>query len=107
MPLVALAGAALLATTTYGQVSWAQSYGARSFDANGAPINSGSQGSGSDTATGIARMPDGGFVVAGQLELPEVYRNVFNAAAGLHRNGGAGSLRRRWDHSVAADAPTG
>ncbi len=83
----ALAGVSMLATTASGQVRWAQSYGARSFGANGAPIDSGSQGSGSDTATGIARMPDGGFVVAGQVELPEVYLNVFNAAAGLHRNG--------------------
>ena len=76
----------LVATTSHAQQSWAQSYGMRSYDRDGAPTTSASQGSGYDVARGIARMPDGGLVVAGQLETPEVYRNVFNPASGGHTN---------------------
>jgi hypothetical protein len=65
--------AAVSATTGQAQQSWAQSYGVRSYDENGAATTSASYGSGYDVAKGIARMPDGGFVVAGQLDLPEFY----------------------------------
>src|SRR4028118_908670 len=95
---VATAGAAMLASTGHAQKSWAQSDGVRSYDANGAPTSSASQGSGYDVARGIARMPDGGFVVAGQLELPQAYQNVFNAASGSHKN--AALVRYAADGSV-------
>jgi hypothetical protein len=78
--------AAMFARTGQAE-SWAQSYGARSYDQNGAPIASANVGSGYDVTRGIARMPDGGFVVSGQLELPQVYRNVENAGSGNWKNG--------------------
>jgi hypothetical protein len=95
---VAIAGGGMLASTSHAQKSWAQSYGARSYDANGAPTNSATQGSGYDVAKGIARMPDGGFVVAGHLELPQAYSKVFNAASGSHKN--AALVRYAADGSI-------
>ena len=80
---VAIAGTGMLATTSHAQKSWAQSYGSRSYDMNGAPTTSATTGSGSDFTTGIARMPDGGFIVAGQIDLPELYLNSYTDHTGL------------------------
>ncbi len=53
--------------------SWAQSYGAESRNSDGSPAtDNGLYGSGHDVPTGISKMPDGGFVVAGQIDLPEL-----------------------------------
>ena len=54
-------------------LSWAQSYGLGSYDINGAPGTDPFYSSGYDTPLAIAKMPDGGFVVAGYLAMPKVW----------------------------------
>ncbi len=51
-------------------LSWAENYGVGSYDINGKPNSDPFYGSGFDFPRGIAPMPDGGFVVAGQIEFP-------------------------------------
>jgi hypothetical protein len=55
-------------------LSWAQSYGLGSYDTNGAPATDPFYCSGSDAPLAVAKMPDGGFVVAGYLAMPGVWR---------------------------------
>ena len=75
--LLALLSLLLLGTAIHlqgqQQYTWAQSFGATSYGGDGKPIDDPFYGSGYDTAVGIAQMPDGGCVVAGQLDLPELY----------------------------------
>ena len=54
-------------------LSWAQSYGVGSYDTNGAPATDPFYCSGIDAPLAIAKMPDGGFVVAGYLAMPNVW----------------------------------
>ena len=54
-------------------LSWAQSYGLGSYDINGALGSDPFYSSGYDTPLAIAKMPDGGFVVAGYLAMPKVW----------------------------------
>ncbi len=53
--------------------TWAQSYGVGSYDGNGQPLTADNYGSGNDRAIDIVAMPDGGMVVAGYIDLPELY----------------------------------
>ena len=55
-----------------GITTWAQSYGVGSYDRTGT-ADPNQFTSGTDTPTGVAAMPDGGFVVAGDLALPELW----------------------------------
>ena len=75
--LLPLAGAALLAPSSVRAqtpyTTWAQSYGVGSYDGQGNPVTGDTYGSGNDTPSAVAAMPDGGFVVAGALDLPELY----------------------------------
>src|SRR3954447_11680015 len=50
--------------------SWAESYGVGSYDSTGKPTEDPHIGSGNDVPRAIAPMPDGGFVVAGQIAFP-------------------------------------
>src|SRR5437867_8889416 len=52
--------------------TWAQSFGATSQYNDGTVEDVYAYGPGSDKVSGIAKMPDGGVVVAGQLDLPEL-----------------------------------
>lgn len=71
--VTALAGLAcfLLSAPSALSLTWAQSYGATSTNPGDY-----STGSGYDYPVGIARMPDGGVVVAGQLDLPKFESNT-------------------------------
>jgi hypothetical protein len=60
---LAIVLAGIFARTVQAQQSWAQSFGARSYDENGAPTTSASYGSGYDVAKGIARMPDSAVAI--------------------------------------------
>src|SRR6266542_4245786 len=66
--------------------TWAQSFGATSQYNDGTVEPSIFYGPGSDVPIGIAKMPDGGVVVAGQLNLPE------RAAAALVRYAADGTI---------------
>jgi hypothetical protein len=80
-----------VATSARAIPSWAESYGVGSYDTAGQPTGDPFYGSGFDYPTGIAKMPDGGFVVAGQLDLPRLYRNLYSS----HTSGASdGSLVR-------------
>jgi hypothetical protein len=52
--------------------TWAESFGATSVYNDGTVEDASVYGPGYDTPVGIAQMPDGGVVVAGQLDLPEL-----------------------------------
>jgi hypothetical protein len=65
------------------QYTWAQSFGATSSNADGTPNGDPNYGAGYDTVVGISPMPDGGCVVAGQLDLPELY----SVSPGAHTGG--------------------
>jgi hypothetical protein len=72
---------ALLALTALGlnaasQQSWALSYGVGSYGTDGKTTDDQFYGSGDDSPVAIAKMPDGGYFVAGQLDLPKLYNNV-------------------------------
>jgi putative Ig domain-containing protein len=54
-------------------LSWAQSYGVGSYDGNGHTYDDPFYGSGFDFPVAMAKMPDGGFVVVGQMDLPKFY----------------------------------
>ncbi len=73
-PTLLLSAVALFfSSPAHARFSWAQSYGASSFYSNGTPSpDDRYYGSGYDIPRGIAKMPDGGFVVAGQIDLPEL-----------------------------------
>ena len=77
--LLALLSLLLLGTAVHlqgqQQYTWAQSFGATSSNADGTPNDDPNYGAGYDTVVGISPMPDGGCVVAGQLDLPELYVN--------------------------------
>ena len=74
---------------TAGNVSavptWAQSFGARSVYNDGTVELGGDHGPGYDYPIGITQMPDGGVVVAGFLDLPELI--VGNPPAGADASG--------------------
>ena len=71
----ALICASILALTAAQSfaLSWAQSYGVGSYDGNGQVYDDPFYGSGFDFPVAMAKMPDGGFVVAGQIDLPKYY----------------------------------
>ena len=86
-----LAPSAARAQTSY--TTWAQSYGVGSYDGQGNPVTYDTYGSGNDTPSAIAAMPDGGFVVAGALDLPELYlRN----SGGTDHSGSANTAMVRY-----------
>src|SRR5690242_18511647 len=58
--------------------TWAQTYGVGSYDDQGNPTGDPFYGSGSDYPVDIGKMPDGGVVVAGRLDLPNLYLHSFN-----------------------------
>ncbi len=64
--------------------TWAQSYGVGSFDIAGQPSDDPFYNSGSDFPAGLAQMPDGGVVVAGQLDLPKLYFNCYSNGTSSH-----------------------
>ena len=72
--LVAALSAALVATNLEAatQFTWAESYGVGSYIGD-KPTDDPFYGSGFDFPVAMAKMPDGGYVVAGQLDLPELY----------------------------------
>ncbi|HEX4629677.1 MAG TPA: putative Ig domain-containing protein [Chthoniobacterales bacterium] len=67
-----------VATSARALPNWAESYGVGSYDTTGQSNGDPFYGSGFDYPTGIAKMPDGGFIVAGQLDLPRLYRDLFS-----------------------------
>ncbi len=82
----------------HARYSWAQSYGAESRYPDGTltPPDEAFYGSGVDYPTGIAKMPDGGVVVAGRLDLPELGSSNINysaAAGAIVRYGQDGTIR--------------
>jgi hypothetical protein len=75
-------------------LSWAQSYGVGSYDFNGALGNDPFYSSGYDTPLAIAKMPDGGFVVAGYLAMPKVWLHPgsYGPLGALIRYAGDGTI---------------
>lgn len=95
------AGVALLASLSVAPslhsqtayTTWAQSYGVGSYDGQGNPVTGDTYGSGNDTPSACVAMPDGGFVVAGALDLPELYlRN----SGGTDHSGSANTAMVRY-----------
>ena len=111
----ALAATTLLApgvATAQTVTTWAQSYGVGSYS-GGEPTGDQYYGSGNDTVTGIAPMPDGGVVVAGQLDLPKFGSGHTgeNAPGALVRYGKDGrilwqTLLRQENDRINADGST-
>ena len=89
---------AVFADSPASPYTWAQTYGAGSYDTAGNPSDDPFYGSGTDYPVSIAQMPDGGAVVTGQLDLPKVYAGVYishtgaNAEATLVRYGSDGAI---------------
>lgn len=85
---VIVASASLLQIATPAiaapEYTWAESYGFKSYGIDGKPTEDPFYGSGFDVPVGIAKMPDGGYVVAAQLDLPELYVNVNSAHTSEH-----------------------
>jgi hypothetical protein len=72
--LVVAAAAIVLGSPQAGAVpTWAQSYGVDTYGTDGKANDDPNYGSGYDVPTAIAKMPDGGFVVAGGIALPEIW----------------------------------
>lgn len=80
--LAACLQAALSANCLGAPDTWAQSYGVGSFGGDGMPTSEVAYGSGYDHPTGIAAMPDGGFVVAGQMAYPKLYTPFVGSVTG-------------------------
>ena len=78
--------------TTTTTTTWAQSYGFGSYDTNGQPENDSYYGTGNDVPAGIAPMPDGGVVVAGQLGLFEFVNTPGSPGAGIVRYDANGTI---------------
>jgi uncharacterized repeat protein (TIGR01451 family) len=57
--------------------TWAQTLGVGSYDPSGAQNDDPFYGSGTDYPVALAKMPDGGVVVAGQLDLPKRYFQTY------------------------------
>src|SRR4051812_41767576 len=70
--------AALLATSLFGATrasggpTWAQTYGTKSQYNDGTIEGDSRVGPGADQAVAIAKMPDGGVVAVGRIDLPEL-----------------------------------
>jgi hypothetical protein len=64
------------------QATWAERYGVGSYGADAKPSDDPFYGSGFDFVVAIANMPDGGVVVAGQLDLPKLYAPTSNHTSG-------------------------
>lgn len=73
--------------------TWAQSYGTDSYDQNGNYSDDPFYNSGYDFPVSVARMPGGGFVVAGQLDLPKLYSH----AGVAHTSANADAVLVRYD----------
>ncbi|HVF73272.1 MAG TPA: putative Ig domain-containing protein [Chthoniobacterales bacterium] len=65
---VALASSGFAATPK----TWAESYGVGAYDSAGKPGTAGQSSSGADVPREMAQMPDGGFVVVGQVKFPRL-----------------------------------
>lgn len=63
--------------------TWAQSYGVDTYLADGKRSDDPFYGSGHDFPVAMAKMPDGGFVVAGQLDLPELHYHAVPPSFGM------------------------
>jgi hypothetical protein len=80
--LLALTFLSLLPAQAATLPTWAESYGVGSYDRNGKAVGDDPfTGSGTDVPRGIASMPDGGFVVAGQIPFPYVTLQSTNGPA--------------------------
>ncbi len=90
---------ALSADSTPTPYTWAQTYGVGSFNAAGDPANDRFYGSGTDYPVGMAQMPDGGVVVAGQLDLPKLYAQTYVGHTGGYAD--ATLVRYNSDGTVA------
>ena len=89
MAIIALRCETIAATP----LSWAESYGVGSYGGDRIPTSDPFYGSGFDFPVAMANMPDGGYVVAGQLDLPELYAPA--PGPGNHTSGNAmGTLAR-------------
>jgi hypothetical protein len=109
---VAVVGGLVGLSSAQTTPTWAQSYGFASYNSDGTASNDPYYGSGYDYATGIAKMPDGGFVVGAQLDLPEVKSGHTggNAHAALIRYSANGAivwqtLFRQSDEDAGANPP--
>ncbi|MEP6810218.1 MAG: hypothetical protein ABI992_08230, partial [Chthoniobacterales bacterium] len=85
--------------------SWAQSYGVGSYGGNFRPVDDPFYGSGTDVPRAMAEMPDGGMVVAGQIDFPKYYAPFVGnpgtsgrANAVLVRYGADGTVL--WQHEL-------
>ncbi|HEY0369544.1 MAG TPA: hypothetical protein VGC85_08110, partial [Chthoniobacterales bacterium] len=76
--LISLAVLALTASSASAATppSFAQNYGVDNYDGSGKLYDDPYYGSGFDYPVAMAKMADGGFVVAGQIDSPEMYRTV-------------------------------
>lgn len=86
--------------------TWAESYGLGAYLNTGKHADSQFSGSGDDYPVGIAKMPDGGVVVAGQLSFPKDARDsVPTYTTGLVRFGADGSIS--WQRVLSLPQTTG
>lgn len=93
IPLLLLL-ALFAARDAFGTSSFAESYGTDSYDGLGQPTTDDYYGSGWDWPTSMAKMPDGGCVVGGQIDTPSLYANNHSSFA-AHTGGiSMGSLVR-------------
>ena len=81
----------LLQRQTRCNPTFAESLGVGSYGDGGKHIDQPDVGSGSDWPLGIAKMPDGGYVVAGMFDLPSRYAH-YNAGTSAYALLGAGPL---------------
>jgi hypothetical protein len=60
-------------------LSWAENYGVGSYGTDGKTTDDPFYGSGYDFPVAVAPMPDGGMIVAGQTDLPRLYKDAYSA----------------------------
>src|SRR6476646_9911545 len=80
---LATAAFTIVTQTALGIPTWAESYGVDTYTADGKLNNDPFYGSGHDFPVAMAKMPDGGFVVAGQLDLPELHIHAAGSSFGM------------------------
>lgn len=87
------------AATAATPLTWAESYGVGSFDSEGKASNSDQYSSGADVPRAMAAMPDGGFIVVGDLDLPKLWRSGdAHPAACMVRFAADGTII--WQHTL-------
>src|SRR5947209_4740069 len=75
LSILGIGAAAIISGTHQAEAipTWAESYGVDTYTSDGKLNNDPFYGSGHDYPVAMAKMPDGGFVVAGQIDLPELH----------------------------------